>query len=225
MKHELYKYLSQFVLERRMELFERIINYRTRFITVVLEDSFQAQNASAVIRSCDCFGIQDMHFIENQNKFRLDKSVTMGSHKWLNLYTYKKRSENTKKTIRHLKKNGYRIIATCPHENDISLYDFDLSKGKIALLYGTELTGLSEEAIRNSDEYINIPMYGFTESYNLSVAVSLTLQFLVRSLHDMEKSSWQLTEEERMDVLLDWMKKSIRRVDLIEKRFFGMHAP
>jgi tRNA (guanosine-2'-O-)-methyltransferase len=219
MKQQLYTHLSQFVLERRLELFEKNISFRTRYITVVLEDAYQAQNASAVLRTCDCLGIQDVHFIENKNKFNLDKEVSLGSDKWLNLYTYKKKSNNSLLALNHLKSLGYRIVATSPHKNDTSLFDFDLGKGKIALLFGTELTGLSEEAMENSDEYINIPMFGFTESYNLSVSVALTLHYFVRYLHSMEKIDWHLTEDDRTEVLLNWMRKSIRKVDLIEKKF------
>jgi len=221
MKHELYTYLSQFVLERRLELFEKIIDYRTRYITVVLEDAYQAQNASAVIRTCDSLGIQDIHFIENKNKFNLDKEVALGSEKWLSLHTYKKKASNSLMVINHLKTQGYRIVATSPHKNDVDLYDFDLTKGKIAIFFGTELSGLSDAAIKNSDEFINIPMFGFTESFNLSVSVALILQHLVRCLHSTENIAWQLTDEERIDVLLSWIKKSIRKVDLIEKRFLA----
>jgi tRNA (guanosine-2'-O-)-methyltransferase len=221
MKQELYKYLSQFVLERRLELFEQNVSYRTRYITVVLEDAYQAQNASAVLRTCDCLGIQDVHFIENKNKFNLDKEVTLGSDKWLNLHSYKKNANNSIFVINHLKSLGYRIVATSPHKNDVSLFDFDLGKGKIALLFGTELTGLSDVAIQNSDEYIYIPMFGFTESYNLSVSVALILHYFVRCLHNIENLDWHLTDDERIEVLLSWLRKSIRKVDIIEKKFLA----
>jgi tRNA (guanosine-2'-O-)-methyltransferase len=217
--HELYKYLSQFVFERRLELFEKIISYRTRYITVVLEDAYQAQNASAVLRTCDCMGIQDVHFIENQYKFKLDKQVTLGSDKWLNLHTYRKRKNISRFVIDKLKKSGYRIVATSPNKGVVSISDLNLEKGKIALLFGTELTGLSDLAIDNSDEFVKIPMFGFTESYNLSVSVALILQSLITRLHKSEKIIWQLTDEEKIDVLLAWVRKSIRKVELIEKRF------
>jgi tRNA (guanosine-2'-O-)-methyltransferase len=223
MKRELYKYLSQFVMERRLELFEKVISFRTRYITVVLEDAYQAQNASAVLRTCDCLGIQDVHFIENKNKFNLDKEVTLGSDKWLNLHTYKKKENNSLLAINNLKSKGYRIVATSPHSNDVSLSDFNLGKGKIAVLFGTELTGLSDIAIQNSDEYINIPMFGFTESYNLSVSVALILHHFVSCLHNMGNIDWQLTDDERIEVLLCWLRKSIRKVDLIEKKFLASY--
>ena len=223
MKQQLYTYLSQFVYERRLELFEKNISFRTNYITVVLEDVFQSQNASAVLRTCDCLGIQDIHFIENRNKFNLDKEVSLGSDKWLTLHNYKRKSNNSQLAIDHLKSLGYRIVATSPHKSGVNLFDFDLQKGKIALLFGTELTGLSDIAIENSDEFINIPMYGFTESFNLSVSVALTLHFLVRYLHNNSEINWHLSDDERIEVLLSWIRKSIRKVDLIEKKFLSSH--
>ena len=216
-KQALVEHLSQFVLERRLELFKNIISNRTRYITVVLEDVFQAQNASAVLRTCECFGIQDIHMIQNKNKFKLDKEVTMGSDKWLNLHSHK----NTLTTIKSLKSNGYRIIATAPGINNSGLFDLDLKPGKLALLFGTELTGLSEEAIVNSDELVSIPIFGFTESYNISVSVALSLQYLVKSLHDTSAIDWKLSENEYYDLLISWLRKSIRKSDLIEKKFLN----
>ena len=214
-KKALVEHLSQFVLERRLDLFKNIISYRTRYITVVLEDVFQAQNASAVLRTCECFGIQDIHMIQNKNKFKLDKEVTMGSDKWLNLHSHK----NTLATIKNLRSNGYRIIATAPGTNNCELFDLDLKPGKLALLFGTELTGLSEEALSNSDELVSIPIFGFTESYNLSVSVALTLQYLVKNLHDTTDINWKLSENEYYDLLISWLRKSIRKSDIIEKNF------
>jgi tRNA (guanosine-2'-O-)-methyltransferase len=202
-----------------MKLFERVINYRTRYITVVLEDAFQAQNASAVIRTCDCFGIQDIHFIESQNEFKLDRNVTLGSHKWLNLISYREKANNTAQALKHIRNQGYRIIATTLDKNNISLHDLDPGKGKLALIYGNERDGLTPEAIKNADEFVRIPMYGFTKSYNLSVAVALTLQDLVERLHKLSREIWQLKEEERIEIIITWMRKSIRNAELIEKRF------
>lgn len=219
-KHELYEYLSQFILKRRLELFEKVISFRTRYITVVLEDAYQAQNASAVLRTCDCFGIQDIHFIENHYKFKLDKQVTLGSDKWLNLHTYRKRKNISRIVINKLKSSGYRVVATTPHKGEISLSEFSIEKGKIAILFGTELSGLSDEAIANSDEFIKIPMFGFTESYNLSVSVALILQELITRLQKTENIDWRLTDQEKIEILLTWLRKSIRKVDLIEQRYY-----
>ncbi|MDI3526637.1 MAG: tRNA (guanosine-2-O-)-methyltransferase [Tenuifilum sp.] len=215
---KLIEHLSQFVFERRFNLFNEVIKYRTRYVTVVLEDIFQAQNASAVLRTCDCMGVQDVHVIENRNKFNVDSEVDMGASKWLTLKRYNSKENNTLEAINNLRKNGYRIVATTPHTNDCSIKDFDITKGKFALLFGTELTGLSKNALDNADEFVRIPMYGFTESYNISVSVALTLYELTSRLRESE-IDYLLSNSERDEIILDWLRATIRNAHLIEKRF------
>src|SRR5512145_3305994 len=152
MLDKLITHLSGFVTERRVSLFDARLEQRTRYITVVLENIFQAHNASAVIRSCECFGVQDVHFIENKNDYRISPDVALGAEKWLNIYRYNKQPENSLQTIKSLKNKGYRIVATTPHKNDCTLDEFDLRKGKVALLFGSELNGLSPESMNLADE-------------------------------------------------------------------------
>ncbi len=220
MKKELLNYLSAVVNSDRLTLFNRIIQKRTNYITVVLEDIFQAQNASAVLRSCDCLGIQNVHVIENRNKFQVDTEVAMGSSKWLTINRYSKRKNNSPETIQFLKQKGYRIVATTPHLNDVELPDFEISKGKIALVFGSELPGISETVLNEADEFLKIPMYGFTESYNISVSAAIILYHLTEKMRNSETVAWQLTEEEKIDILLEWIRKSVKKSALIEKRFW-----
>ncbi len=210
--------LRQFVSPNRWELFQKVINYRTRYITVVLEDIYQPHNASAVLRSCDIFGIQDVHIIENRNEYRVNPQVSMGSQKWLTLYKYNELENNTLSAIKALKSKGYRIVATTPHRDDVELKEFDLSKGPVALMFGSELPGLSEIALNNADEFLKIDMYGFTESFNISVSAAITLHYLVNKLHQSD-ISWQLSQEERDEILFTWLKKSVRASEQILKRF------
>jgi tRNA (guanosine-2'-O-)-methyltransferase len=218
MNTELIQYLSQFLLENRLQVFENVLKMRTRYLTVVLEDLFQAQNASAVLRTCECFGIQDIHIIENRNKFTVHREIAMGSNKWLNLHKYNKEKNNSISAVNHLRDEGYRIIATSPDPQYTILQDFDITKGKMALFFGTELTGISKTIADNADEFIRIPMFGFTESFNISVSVALCLQEIVQKLHIFDVK-WQLSPEESSDLLLTWMRYSIKKVDLIEKKF------
>ncbi|MBN1251650.1 MAG: RNA methyltransferase [Bacteroidales bacterium] len=218
MQKELINHLSQFSTENRWNLFKQIIEYRTKYITVVLEDIFQPHNASAVLRTADCFGIQDIHIIENENEYTLSHDVTRGSYKWLNLKKYNEKENNTLNTINELKSQGYRIVATTPHTNDVELENFDLSKGKTALLFGSEMPGLSKIAMENADEFLKIPMYGFTESFNISVSASIILHHLTYELRKSE-INWQLSDNERDNVLLDWLRKTIKSSKLIEKAF------
>ena len=210
--------LRQFVSPKRWELFQKVLSFRTRYITVVLEDIYQPHNASAVLRSCDIFGIQDVHIIENRNEYRINPQVSMGAQKWLNLYQYNLLENNTLYAINHLKSKGYRIIATTPHTHSVELKDFDLTKGPVALMFGSELPGLSQIALDNADEYLKIDMYGFTESFNISVSAAITLHFLVNKLHQLDLP-WRLTENERDEILLQWLKKSVRASEQILKRY------
>lgn len=218
MNTELIQYLSQFLLENRLQTFENVLKLRTKYVTIVLEDLFQAQNASAVLRTCECFGIQDVHIIENRNKFIVHRDIAMGSNKWINIHKYNKEAENSLAAITQLKNSGYRIVATSPKEKYPLLQDFNLSAGKIALVFGTELSGISKIVSQNADEFVRIPMFGFTESYNISVSVALCLQELIIKLHNSD-INWKLNEEEYSEILLNWIRYSIRKVDLIEKKF------
>lgn len=219
MCNPLLDHLSGFLTPKRNELFNKILNMRTRHITIVLEDIFQSQNASAVLRTCDCFGIQDVHVVENRNIFQDDSEVSLGSSKWLNLKKYNSAENNSLEAVRQLKKQGYRIVATTPHTNDQELQDFDISKGKTALVFGSELPGITESLLNEADEYLKIPMYGFTESFNISVSAAITLHHLTLKMRETEGLNWQLSQKEKDDLKFDWIRKTIKRSELIEKRF------
>lgn len=211
-------FLSQFTTPRRFQLFKDVAANRTRYIAPVLEDIYQPHNASAVLRTCDCLGIQDIHIIEERNRYTINPDVELGSAQWLNLIRYNKPDGNTVAAIESLKANGYRIIATTPHAKDVSLDNLDLSGGKIALLFGTELKGLSQQALDLSGEFVRIPMTGFTESFNISVSLAIVAYSLLR---DLRKSSipWRLSDSEQKSLILDWLRKSIKYSDQLEKRF------
>ena len=206
------------ITDERKALFEELIQKRTKYLTVVLENIYQPLNASAVLRSCDCFGIQDVHVIENYNEFKADKEVAMGASNWLTVNRYEKNENNTLDCILSLKNRGYRIVATSPHNSQTDLINFDLSKGKTALFFGTELEGLSNLVLENADEYLHIPMYGFTESFNLSVSVAICL-YEIRMKMEKENIKWQMTKDEKNQVLLDWLRYSIDRSEIVEDDF------
>lgn len=213
----LLEYLSAFVSESRNEKFREVIRYRTRHITVVLEDIYQPHNASAVLRSCDCFGIQDVHIIENRNKYTINPDVALGSTKWLNIIKYNSGDHNTRDALSALKKKGYRLVATSPHNKDVDIRDLSVDK-PLALIFGTELEGISEVVHEMADEYVRIPMFGFTESFNISVSAAICLSHLVGKLH-AGKADWHLSEKEKHAVLLEWYRSSIHKVEGIEKEF------
>lgn len=216
-KKLLLNHLMQFVTESRKARFDAVIKYRTRYLTIVLEDIFQPHNASAVLRSCDCFGIQDVHIIENSNKYEVNPDVALGSSKWLTLLKYNQDNNNTRNCLETLRANGYRIVATTPHEDGCTIDELPLGQ-KTALVFGTELEGLTPLALEMSDAFVKIPMYGFTESFNISVSAALSLYHLTEKLR---KSSirWQLSEDEELDIRLLWVRQSVKNSEMIEKRF------
>jgi len=220
MNEKLIQYLSRFVADRRVQLFDSVLSRRPSYVTVVLEDIYQAHNASAVLRSCECFGIQDVHIIENTNQYKISPDVALGSNKWLNIYRYNQHKHNTTEALQKLRQNGYRIVATTPHRNDCSLSNFNLSAGKVALVFGSELNGLSGEAIGLADEFLKIDMAGFTESLNISVTAALCIHHLTTVLRNDASIHWEIPSYEQAEIKLNWLRSSINKSDLIEKAFY-----
>jgi tRNA (guanosine-2'-O-)-methyltransferase len=214
----LVQYLFQFVGEERTRLFRRTLENRTRYLTVVLEDIYQTQNASAVLRSCECFGVQDIHIIENRNPFKVNARVTHGSTKWLSLHRYNAAENNTPEALRALKARGYRIVATIPDPTAVSLDQFSLEDGKTALVFGSERPGISSQVESLADEFITIPMVGFTESLNISVSAATIIYQLTQRLRT-SYIDWELSTVEQNEILHQWLRRQINRCDLIEKRF------
>ncbi len=209
--------LQQFITENRRKRFLEVLENRTRYATVVLEDIYQPNNASAVLRSCDLFGVQDIHIIENRNEYTVNPEVAVGASKWLNLIKYNKKENNTLEAIKNLKSQGYRIVATSPHRNDVELKKFDINRGKFALVFGSELPGISDIVKQNADEFLKIDMYGFTESFNISVSVALILHHLIEKLHQSELN-WQLTDQESQQILFQWLRASVKESEQILKK-------
>ena len=216
---ELIEYFKTFITEQRLNKMENILSLRTRYLTVVLENIYQPHNASAVLRSCDGFGIQDVHIIENSNSYRVNPGVSLGTSQWLTMHNYSKEKENSKTAIETLKKTGYRIVATTPHREDKNLEIFDLPKGKIALFFGTEMHGLSDIVLENADEFMKIPMYGFVESFNISVSCALSLHNLSHRLRESD-IDWTLNPKEKEEVLLEWMRKSVKNAASLEEEYY-----
>ena len=200
----LLEYLEEFLTEQRRNRFLEVLANRTRYITVALQDVYQLHNASAVIRSCDIFGIQDAHLIEERFGNRLDKNIAMGAQRWVDIHRYK----STDACVHALREKGYRIVATSPHQGSVSPEALPLDT-PVAVFFGTEKEGLSEGLIRQADAAIQIPMVGFTESLNVSVAAAIVLRELGTRLRKSELP-WRLTEAEILEKRLDWAQKTIK---------------
>jgi tRNA (guanosine-2'-O-)-methyltransferase len=214
---KLLTYLEGFVTEKRKNLFRQILKNRTRHFTVVLEDIYQQHNSSAVIRSCEIFGIQDVHVIENKYISNVSKNIAKGSQKWLSFHNYKKETNNTIACLNSLKVKGYQLIATSPHHNSCLLHDFDITK-KSPFIFGVEKTGVSKEVIKNADGILKIPMAGFTESLNISVAAAIILENLTYKLRT-SSINWNLTHKEEEELYTQWIEKTIKNVGKIKEHF------
>lgn len=211
---KLLKHLEGYLTEHRKERFAKVLSQRTKHFTVATEDVYQLHNTSAVIRSCDVFGIQEVNIVEEINSKNIDSEIAMGAQKWVDLNRY----NSVKDTISDLKQKGYQIVATTPHEKDAMLHDFDVTK-KSCFFFGRETEGLSQEVIDQADCFLKIPMVGFTESLNISVSAAIILQHVTTKLKQSD-INWQLTEEEQQEKRIDWCKKTIKSYEEIIERFY-----
>ncbi|MDA0176960.1 RNA methyltransferase [Mesoflavibacter profundi] len=212
---KLLNHLESYLTAKRLQRFNSVLDQRTKHFTVATEDVYQLHNTSAVIRSCDVFGVQEVNIVEEVNTKRIDREIAMGAQKWVDL----NRFHSVKDCISNLKAKGYQIVATTPHAEDCDLYDFDVTK-KSCFFFGRETEGLSDEVIQQADCFLKIPMVGFTESLNISVSAAIILQHATSKLKKTE-IDWQLTEEEKLEKRLDWCKKTIKSFDEIVERFYS----
>lgn len=218
-RRNLIDYLRTFVTEQRDARIQEVLSYRTRHVTVVIEDLFQTQNISAVMRTCECYGVQDVHVIEKENEFCIHDAIAMGSNKWLTLHNYPNEPGNVAKCISSLKERGYEVVATLPAENSCFVQQLPVEK-PTAFMFGTELTGLSEEAVALADKCVKIPMYGFTESFNISNSVAILISQWIERLH-ASQAAWHLTDDEKEELYVEWLQKSVRSSDFLVRNFLG----
>ncbi|CAM1341893.1 TrmH family RNA methyltransferase [Tenacibaculum amylolyticum] len=214
---ELLAYLEGFVTDNRKETFKQVLANRTRHFTVVLENVFQPHNASAVVRSCDIFGIQDVHTVENSYVNKVSRKIAKGSQKWLDFHRFKSDKNNTEECFKALKDKGYQVIATTPHNDSCYLSDFDITK-KSAFVFGVEREGVSDFMLENADGYLKIPMVGFTESLNISVAAAIILQDVTSRLRKSD-IAWELSEKEQKEIYSQWIQQSIKNVEKLKKAY------
>lgn len=212
-------FLGQYLTATRRATIERVLDQRTRYLTLVLEDIYQSHNASAVVRTCECMGVQDLHIIESKSKYAVNKKVLMGSNKWMNLIRYKETGKSNIATCyAKLKSEGYRIVATHP-SSGISIDDLPVDS-KVAVVMGNELKGITKYALEHADETVRIPMFGFTESMNISVSAALCIRALVTRIRS-SGYAWKLCDDEKDLLRLDWYRKSLKQPAIMEKDFWS----
>ncbi len=217
MDQGLINFLTSFISEERLERLEYVLQERTDHIAVAVENVFQPHNASAVLRSCDVFGIQNVHIIENSNTYDPNPDVTIGADKWLDIIYHNTSDQNTTSCIRQLKANGFRVVGTLVKPGAYTPENLPLDQ-PVAIVMGTEGTGLSDNAIDMCDDFLHIPMFGFSESLNISVATAIILHQLTNRIRE-EEQNWKLSQQRYESLLLDWVKKSIKRPDLLEEAY------
>jgi tRNA (guanosine-2'-O-)-methyltransferase len=206
-------YLEGFITENRKLKFNKVLENRTKHFCIAVEDVYQLHNTSAVMRSCEVFGIQNLHMIEQKFSKTIDKEIALGAEKWVDIY----RHTSTQNCLESLKKQGYQIVATSPHADAHTLDNFDISKPS-AIFFGTEKNGLSQEIMDQADTFIKIPMYGFTESLNISVSAALVINSITNKLRT-SALDWKLSEEDLLAKKIDWMRKSIKDIDFVTERY------
>jgi len=211
-------HLGQFISEHKKALIEKALGERTRYITIVLEDIYQSQNASAVVRTCECMGLQELHFIENESKYSINPRVLKGSDKWIDLTKHKDKSlDNTEQCFNQLRAEGYKIYAMDPAPDGLNIDEVSIDS-KVALVMGNELRGISAYAQKHADRLVKIPMYGFTESLNISVSAAIGLNTLLPKIRQ-SSFPWRLTDEEKDNIRLKWYRKCVRNSGLLEREF------
>jgi tRNA (guanosine-2'-O-)-methyltransferase len=210
---EFYKIITP----NKVEMFDQIAAQRTKHLTIALENIYQEHNASAVLRSCDCFGLQEMHVIEKGFQYSVQRDIALGAGRWVDLFNYNLGENPTDDCILNLQNKGYKIVATTPHTNAYSIHDLPIDK-PLAFFFGTERRGLSQEVLDRADYQVKIPMYGFTESFNISVSVAIVLQVL-RDRMEKSELKWKLSEEEQIALKIKWCRKILNGGQALENEF------
>lgn len=205
--------LYELISPKKRELLDSISSQRTKYVTVVLEDIVKEFNSSAVMRSCDCFGVQELSIIAENQQFEIQRDIAKGAGNWVDVHTYSGNDSPAARCLHDLKKNGFRIIATSPHAEK-TIDQISINE-PIALVFGTERDGISENIMSEADELVKIPMYGFTESFNISVSAALILNQL-RNRLEASNLDWKLNEDEQTLLKIQWCTKIIKNGEQVE---------
>lgn len=212
--------LSEFykiITPNKVNMFERIAPQRSRHLVVGLENIQQDHNASAIMRSMDCLGFQELHLIEKNNSYQFQRDIALGAARWLDVVQHQEGPEPVLDAIAQLKNKGYRIVATSPHHKAVSPQTIDISQ-PIALFFGAEKHGISAELEAHADEFLHIPMHGFTESFNLSVSAAIVLSAL-RTRLEASQLPWLLTKEDQTRLKIEWCERILNGGPQLAQKF------
>lgn len=212
---KLVDHLFTHVTDHKRETIPVIVAQRTDYLTLVLEDISQSHNSSAVLRTAESLGLTDIWLVEQNYRYQKTETIDKGSSQWLNLHRY----ATPEPCLLELKKQGYTLVATSPHaQQGITLEKLPIDH-KIALIFGTERTGISQAVQKQADFFITIPMYGFTESYNISVAAGICLYTLSQKIRSSGEIDWKLPQDKSNMITLAWLRRLVSGSGEIERRF------
>lgn len=209
-------YMSGFLTGERVQTLRRTLAMRTRYMTILTENTFHPQNASALVRHCEAFGVQDLHTVETMCRFDPSVNIVRGTDKWIDII----RHDSTEEAVSSLKAAGYRIVATTPHRESCTPETFDVEKGRFCLVFGTEHAGVSPQIISAADEFLRIPMCGMVESLNVSASAAILIYMLSQRMR-LSDVEWRLSEAECSEVMFRWVMSSVRDARRILERRFG----
>jgi tRNA (guanosine-2'-O-)-methyltransferase len=210
---EFYKIITP----NKVGLFEKIAPQRSRHLVVGLENIQQDHNASAIMRTMDCLGFQELHLIEKNNNYQFQRDIALGAARWLDVMQHQQEPEPVLDSIAHLRQKGYRIVATSPHIKASTPQNIDLTQ-PIALFFGAEKHGISEELSANADDFLHIPMHGFTESFNLSVSAALVLSAM-RTRLEASSMNWLLSPEAQTELKISWCERILNGGPELAQKF------
>jgi len=201
------------LLPPRREKVDAVVSRRLRGLTVVLDQLEDTFNMAAVLRSCEAFGLQNIHVVENPDvPFAPHDKVTQGCDKWLDVHRYRSFGA----CARALRSAGYRICVSAVREDATSLFRMEFDR-PLALVFGNERTGVTPDALAAADEAFWIPMRGFTRSLNVSAAVSATLSRALGWRLDHGMEGGDLPEAEARTLRDRFYALSVKQ----RKRLFG----
>lgn len=212
---ETFEYLKQFLTDERLRKIEHFAVESSDFVLPVMEDVYQFRNAAAIVRSVEGCGFHKIVAMESENVFNPNLTVTKGAETWVEV----EKMPHHLDSLRDIKNRGYKILAVSPERNATMLPDYEI-KEPVALVFGTEKEGVTDEILEFADETLAIPMYGFTKSYNVSVAAAISVyelrQKLIRSNLD-----YKLSEEKLWKLKVRWAVNSIRSGDEILRKYLS----
>ncbi|MEW4488823.1 RNA methyltransferase [Thalassoglobus sp. JC818] len=211
------EFLNEFLTPHRRQRIAEVLDQRIASIALMLFDVYQSHNASAVLRSCDAFGIQDVFVVEQEKEFSPNRDIARGSDRWLTI----QRDSGPgalDRSLECLDQKGFQVVAMVPESAGSQTVASLPVEENLVLAFGTEKTGLPDEVIEGAAYRAHLPMYGFVESYNVSVAAALAMQELTAKVRS-SSPGWGISPERRRQLMLSWTKKSIPNVTAIERRF------